>query len=176
MNVRQRRVLQVLAVVLIAMLLFPPVRTAYGYFTDESYAFIFALPFRASVNVGLLLVQWLFAMAVGGIAYAVAKSPEPASSRASATAQPCAACHSTGPTRLVLFRSNVSYFFRRRERQVCGYLCLPCMSRTFVRLEALTLVGTWWGVIGLLLGPIYLVSNLVENVRGAASLAWRGRS
>lgn len=73
MNGRQRRVLQFLAVVLVAMILFPPVRTGYGYLTGESYAFIFALPFRSSVNVGLLLVQWLFAGAVGGIAFVLSK-------------------------------------------------------------------------------------------------------
>ena len=93
MNGRQRRVLQILAVILVAMILFPPVRTGYGYFTDESYAFIFALPFRSSVNVGLLLVQWLFAGAVGGIAFILAREAKNASMLSPAMQPPIAAEH-----------------------------------------------------------------------------------
>lgn len=176
MNGRQRRVLQVLAVVLVVMILFPPVRTGYSYFTDESYAFIFALPFRSSVNVGLLLVQWLFAGAVGGIAFVLSKGDRPTPDPASAPAQPCAICHVSRTTRLVLFRSNVSYLFGRRERQLCEYLCLPCMSRNFLRYEAVTLVGTWWGLIGLAVGPGYLISNIAEYAKGAAGIAFRRRA
>jgi hypothetical protein len=40
------------------------------------------------------------------------------------------------------------------------------MSKTFAVYEGLTLVGTWWGIIGMMLGPIYLVTNLIEYARG----------
>ena len=79
MNNRQRRILQILAVVLVAMILFPPIRSGYGIWRSDGYAFLFALPLQSSVNVGLLLVQGFFALALGGIAFILVREANVAS-------------------------------------------------------------------------------------------------
>jgi len=76
----------------------------------------------------------------------------------------CSRCGRTKYTQHPVFKQNVSYFFGRKERQFSGDLCLSCASRTFVRVELTTLFGTWWGIIGYWLGPLYIVHNLVEYI------------
>jgi len=78
------------------------------------------------------------------------------------------------------FRENISYFFRRQERTIDAELCFPCTSTVFFSLTGKTLLGTWWGIIGAFLGPIYIVSNIgwflfntfrfvKQRIRGAAT-------
>src|SRR5215510_11917304 len=55
-------------------------------------------------------------------------------------------------------------FLRTKERQFSGDLCFSCASRMFARVELTTLFGTWWGIIGYWLGPLYIVHNLVEYI------------
>src|SRR5215472_5000611 len=52
--------------------------------------------------------------------------------------------------------------FLRTERATI--LCFSCASRMFARVELTTLFGTWWGIIGYWLGPLYIVHNLVEYI------------
>jgi hypothetical protein len=69
-----------IAVVITAMLVYPPYRVfGYGGFqgvvvaagtvTATGYAFIFNLPYRASIDVGQLTVQWIGVLLVGAIVY-----------------------------------------------------------------------------------------------------------
>src|SRR5262249_3880640 len=76
----------------------------------------------------------------------------------------CSRCGRTRCTQHAVFKQNVSYFFGRKERQFSGDLCFSCVSRTFARVELTTLFGTWWGIIGFWLGPLYIVHNLVEYI------------
>jgi len=66
-------VLATVAIVVAAMLIFPPYRILgpQGVVHRTGYAFIFDLPNRASVDVGQLFVQWVGVLIVGGIAYAL---------------------------------------------------------------------------------------------------------
>ena len=41
------------------------------------------------------------------------------------------------------------------------------MTRKFVRFEFVTLIGTWWGIIGCLLGPVFILTNLLEYLSGS---------
>jgi len=76
----------------------------------------------------------------------------------------CSRCGRTKYTQHLVFKQNVSYFFARKERQFSGDLCFSCASRTFASVELTTLFGTWWGMIGFWLGPLYIVHNLVEYI------------
>jgi hypothetical protein len=89
-------------------------------------------------------------------------------------ANTCQRCGKARHTTLVLFQSNVSLLFRRQERKVCGHFCLSCITKTFAICEGVTLVGTWWGIIGIFVGPIYLTTNLIEYAKGSIAIA-RGR-
>jgi hypothetical protein len=68
MNSRQRRVLRIAAAVIVAMLLFPPFHYVgrAGTF-NEGYGFLLASPHGATVDIGMLLVQWVAVVLVSGI-------------------------------------------------------------------------------------------------------------
>ena len=79
---------------------------------------------------------------------------------------PCQKCLSNNKTALVFFQSNVSYFFARRIKSSKSYLCAKCINSRFIEFELTTLFGTWWGVTGVIVGPFYLIRNIVECVMG----------
>jgi hypothetical protein len=78
----------------------------------------------------------------------------------------CVRCGCAGSTAFVTFRQNVSYFFRRRQREFSGRVCLGCMTSEFLHAEFVTMIGTWWGIIGAILGPFFLLANLFDYLAG----------
>lgn len=78
MNTKQRRILVAAAIVIVAMLLYPPFNLV-GRF-DPAYAharfvygWLFEPPYDAHVNVELLLTQWLAVGIVAGIAWVLSR-------------------------------------------------------------------------------------------------------
>jgi hypothetical protein len=45
------------------------------------------------------------------------------------------------------------------------------MTAKFMEFEFQTLVGTWWGIVGCILGPIFILKNLLEYVSGSFLIA-----
>jgi hypothetical protein len=93
----------------------------------------------------------------------------------------CDRCGRAKTIALVTFKENVSYFFQRRQKEFSVWLCFGCMSRTFVRFEVFTILWTWYGIIGCVLGPVFIVSNIDEYICGSflivrASLRRRTRN
>lgn len=78
MNDMQRKSLIAVGAVVLAMLLYPPYRVYGGgdYLAAAGYALIFALPFRATVDVPTLLTQWLGVLILGGIAFLLLKGTD----------------------------------------------------------------------------------------------------
>ncbi len=74
----------------------------------------------------------------------------------------CESCGSDGAVALVVLKENVSYIVERRERTFEGFACRRCLNRLFREFEGRTLVGTWWGGIGFVKGPVFLVLNVFE--------------
>ena len=79
----------------------------------------------------------------------------------------CEVCGRARITTLVKFKQNVSYIFRRQEKTFHGRACFRCMAEKFLTFEFVTLIGTWWGIIGCLFGPVYLVLNVSEFLFGS---------
>lgn len=77
----------------------------------------------------------------------------------------CKMCGRPKMTQWAYFQENVSYFFGRQERTLAGFVCFPCMSMSFAEFEIRTLLFTWWGIVGLFVGPAYLVTNLAEYLK-----------
>jgi len=76
MNERQRVILSIVGAIIALMLLFPPYIVVAGApvrAIESGYALIFNLPQRATVDLGMLLVQWLGVVVVGGIAFFLSK-------------------------------------------------------------------------------------------------------
>ena len=82
----------------------------------------------------------------------------------------CVLCGQERHTYWVSFNQNVSWFIGRQHREFTGFACLRCMTAYFIEFELVTLFGTWWGLIGFCLGPLYLIGNLLEYGKGAYRL------
>ena len=76
----------------------------------------------------------------------------------------CDRCRRPTWARIVFFRQNISYLWGREETTFCGRLCLRCMTRIFLKFTLTTLLLTWFGIIGVAIGPIIIVMNLTEYV------------
>jgi len=83
----------------------------------------------------------------------------------------CRCCRQMKRTQFAVLAENVSYIVERRERNLEGYVCFLCLSKTFAVFETRTLFGTWWGMVGILVGPGYLMWNLIEYLRLAYRFA-----
>jgi hypothetical protein len=64
-------------------------------------------------------------------------------------------------------------FFERRGSEISGDLCFPCITKTFAGFELTTLLFTWWGIIGAILGPIYLIANIVDYTSACLAFAFK---
>lgn len=72
-------------------------------------------------------------------------------------------CEHCGRKRVVFhgeFHENISFIFQRQERSVYARLCFPCTAKLFGTFTGRTLLGTWFGVIGFFVGPIYIALNV----------------
>jgi hypothetical protein len=77
----------------------------------------------------------------------------------------CERCHTKRKTQWCFFKENVSYFIQRNERTFSGSICFSCMTKVFGEFTLKTLFGTWWGVIGALLGPAIIGGNIIEYLK-----------
>jgi hypothetical protein len=92
--------------------------------------------------------------------------------RPKATSGYCQKCASFEPSRYSEFRENISYIFRRQEKEYCGYLCFRCMTITYSEHTIKTLLFTWFGGIGIVLGPIYILGNTYTFLKNALGFVW----
>lgn len=79
---------------------------------------------------------------------------------------PCVVCGSgTAPTGYALFQRNISLFYLRFTARQEGNFCASCAWKTSAAYNAVMLVAGWWGIIGLILTPVYFFSNLYYLLR-----------
>ena len=84
---------------------------------------------------------------------------------------PCVVCKSaTAPTGYALFQRNISLLYLRFTARQEGNFCVPCAWKTSAAYNGVMLVAGWWGLIGLVLTPVYFFSNLyyLTRVLGSA--------
>jgi hypothetical protein len=73
---------------------------------------------------------------------------------------PCVSCGSeAAPTAYATFRRNISLFYLRFTSDLSGNFCVPCAWKTGVANNLIMLVAGWWGIIGLVLTPFFLIGN-----------------
>lgn len=82
MSPMQRHTLVAIGVVIVLMLAFPPYVVHGGnnmitVVIQSGYAFLFAMPPRATVEIGTLLMQWVAVLVVGAIAFVLMKDWRP---------------------------------------------------------------------------------------------------
>lgn len=85
----------------------------------------------------------------------------------------CISCGEDGPTRHVTFYQNIGMIIMRSSKTVEGDLCKRCIDSAFWRLTITTFFLGWWGMISLIVTPIFLINNVVRFIgtRGMESRA-----
>jgi hypothetical protein len=81
----------------------------------------------------------------------------------------CASCGLEAPTKDVTLYQNIGMLMLRRSATVKGSLCKPCIDSYFWNYTLVNLTLGWWGLISLVLTPIFIVNNLVQFI-GSRSL------
>jgi hypothetical protein len=72
----------------------------------------------------------------------------------------CENCGCEAPTRYVSFHQNIGLLVMRLYNGTTGNLCKRCINSTFWKYTAINLTLGWWGIISLILTPIFVLINL----------------
>ena len=72
----------------------------------------------------------------------------------------CEACGARTHTKYVEFYQNIGMLVLRTSKNVKGELCKPCINRYFWEFTLITAVVGWWGMISMVLTPIFLANNI----------------
>lgn len=83
----------------------------------------------------------------------------------------CQLCGNMRQTALVQFQRNIGMLVLRQTRTIHGYMCKTCVGKTFWKFEGLNLLLGPWGVISLIMTPIYLITNIVAYAGASKKLS-----
>ena len=76
----------------------------------------------------------------------------------------CQSCGERRPTRHVVFYQNIGMVIMRSSKTVDGELCKDCIHQVFWKFTLVTLVFGWWGMISLIVTPLFLINNIARFV------------
>ncbi len=76
----------------------------------------------------------------------------------------CQVCGSVRQTAPVIFHRNIGMLVARQTRRIEGDMCKTCLSKNYWEYMGKGLLFGPWGVISLIVTPIYLVTNTVSYV------------
>ncbi len=82
----------------------------------------------------------------------------------------CQVCGNVRPTALVKFDRNIGMLVLRQVRSIRGNMCKTCLGKKFWEFTGLNLLLGPWGVISLIMTPIFLVTNTVAYVSASRKL------
>ena len=83
----------------------------------------------------------------------------------------CQLCGNMRQTALVQFQRNVGMLVLRQTRTIQANMCKTCVGKTFWKFEGLNLLLGPWGVISLIVTPIYLITNIVAYAGASKKLS-----
>ena len=63
-------------------------------------------------------------------------------------------------TKYVAFYRNVGMLFQRQTFSAKGCLCRSCIHKAFWEYTLKNLLLGWWGIISVVITPVYFVMNL----------------
>jgi hypothetical protein len=85
------------------------------------------------------------------------------------TIMPCQSCGLESPTKDVTLHQNIGLLVMRRSQTIKGSLCKPCIDSYFWRFTLVNATLGWWGLISLIMTPIFMINNLIQFI-GSRSL------
>jgi hypothetical protein len=82
----------------------------------------------------------------------------------------CQTCGSTRQTAPVKFHRNIGMLFARQTKSIQGNMCKTCAKKYFWDFTVKNLLLGPWGVISLIVTPIYLITNVVSYSKAMRAL------
>jgi len=71
----------------------------------------------------------------------------------------CQCCGIEAPTQKIAFYQNIGALVMRFSKSVEGNLCKNCIHKNFWKMTGTTLFLGWWGMISLIVTPLFLLNN-----------------
>lgn len=96
--------------------------------------------------------------------------PMPQPTASDVVMQACQACRNVRLTRAIVFRRNVGMVVFRRAYAIRGNLCKSCISKYFWEFEGKNLLFGPWGIISLIVTPVYLAGNFFTYLSAMSKL------
>lgn len=84
----------------------------------------------------------------------------------------CEVCGVLTRAKIVCLRQNISYLWARQETVFCGRACPRCLTRMALSFTFKTLLLTWFGVVGVAVGPLYILFNVYEALSALGGVAF----
>ena len=94
----------------------------------------------------------------------------PAANLNAATTRQCQICGAMRQTTLVTFEHNIGMLVARQTRRLQCVMCKTCLGKKYWEFQGKGLLLGPWGVISLIVTPIYLVTNTVNYVSASRKL------
>src|SRR5215470_13380955 len=82
----------------------------------------------------------------------------------------CQICRNMRQTAPVTFYRNVGMLVARQTITLKGFMCKTCLKSKFWEFQGKGLLLGPWGMISLVVTPIYLITNTVAYVSAASKL------
>ena len=120
-----------------------------------------ALAAREAIRsvAGQTVAQWMANVGVQCTAFDLDAVAEP-------DRTPCAGCGSrVAPTGYGIFHRTISLIYLRFTAKKEGNFCVPCAWKISAGYNSVMLVAGWWGIIGLIMTPVYFVQNVYHLTR-----------
>ena len=76
----------------------------------------------------------------------------------------CQSCGVDAPTKHVEFHQNIGALVVRFSKSIKGELCKNCINKYFWRFTLIDLLLGWWGVISLIMTPIFIINNIIRYI------------
>jgi hypothetical protein len=83
----------------------------------------------------------------------------------------CQVCGNMRQTSPVKFHHNVGMIVLRQTRSIQGNMCKTCMRSKYWEFMGKNLLLGPWGIISVIVTPIYMVTNTVTYVSGTRKLS-----
>ena len=83
----------------------------------------------------------------------------------------CQVCGNMRQTSEVKFHHNIGMIVLRQTRSIQGNMCKTCMRSKYWEFMGKNLLLGPWGIISVIVTPIYMVTNTVTYVSGARKLS-----
>ena len=82
----------------------------------------------------------------------------------------CQVCGNMRQTSPVTFQRNIGMIVLRQTKSIQGNMCKTCMSSKYWEFTAKNLLLGPWGMISVIVTPIYMITNTVTYVSGSRKL------